>query len=90
MMHADVTRNCWQKDPDVEMVKETEIQDLRGGKREGAGRKAKHSKLIDSQTAVIRVPLSIFEAVKTLSDLVKEDVSYAERFEEFVKSCTQN
>ena len=57
-----------EKDPDVEMVKETEIQDLRGGKREGAGRKAKHSKLIDSQTAVIRVPMIYKKEIKNFID----------------------
>lgn len=57
-----------EKDPDVEMVKETKIQDLRGGKREGAGRKAKHSKLIDSQTAVIRVPMIYKKEIKNFID----------------------
>lgn len=51
----------------------------------GAGRKPKeYGKRQESKA--IRVPLSIFDSVKKLSDLVKEDTSYIACIEEFVKS----
>ena len=65
------------------MIEDPEIRNPKG-----AGRKTKEPGK-KQESKAIRVPLSIFEAVKTLSDLVKEDASYAERFEEFIKSCTQ-
>ena len=52
--------------------KEAGIKDARGGKREGAGRKARHSKLIDFQTAVIRVPEFEKNNIKKLIDWLIE------------------
>lgn len=64
--------------------KEVEIKDARGGQREGAGRKAKHSNLIGaSQTAVIRVPKFEKNKIKNLIDWLIEmeeegqDVNFA-------------
>lgn len=47
--------------------KEVDVKDTRGGQREGAGRKSKHSKL-GSQTAVIRVPKFEKTQIKDLID----------------------
>lgn len=77
---SDYTR----RQKELAMIEDPEIRNPKG-----AGRKAKEPGK-KQESKAIRVPLSIFEAVKTLSSLVKEDVSYVERFEEFIKSCTQN
>lgn len=76
---SDYTR----RQKELAMIEDPEIRNPKG-----AGRKTKEPGK-KQESKAIRVPLSIFEAVKTLSDLVKEDVSYAERFEKFIKSCTQ-
>ena len=53
----------------VTETKEVAIKDCRGGQREGAGRKAKHSKLMGgSMTAVIRVPKLNKVEIKNLID----------------------
>ena len=70
------------------MATRTEPRIQKQNIKKGAGRKTKEPGK-KQESKAMRVPLSIFEAVKTLSDLVKEDASYAERFEKFVKSCTQ-
>lgn len=77
---SDYTR----RQKELAMIEDPEIRNPKG-----AGRKTKEPGK-KQESKAIRVPLSIFEAVKTLSSLVKEDVSYVERFEEFVKSCIQN
>lgn len=56
----------------VTISKAEVIKDIRGGKREGAGRKARHSKLIGSQTAVIRVPDFYKKDIKDLIDWLIE------------------
>lgn len=48
--------------------KEENIKDARGGQREGAGRKAKHPNLVESQTAVIRIPQFYKEDIKNFVD----------------------
>lgn len=48
--------------------KEEEIKDARGGQREGAGRKAKHSNLAYAKTTVIRVPEIYKKDIKTFVD----------------------
>ena len=57
---------------DVEVEKETEIQDLRGGKREGAGRKSKHKDLMHTETTTIRVPKFYKKDIKELIDFIFE------------------
>ena len=53
----------------------------------GAGRKTmKPGKKQESKA--IRVPLSIFDSIKKLSELVKKNPSYIAKIEDFVKSCT--
>ena len=76
---SDYTR----RQKELAMIEDPEIRNPKG-----AGRKPKEPGK-KQESKAIRVPLSIFEAVKTLSDLVKEDASYAERFEKFIESCTQ-
>lgn len=58
---------------DVEVGKETEIQDLRGGKREGAGRKSKHKNLMYTETTTIRVPKYYKNEIKRLIDFIFEE-----------------
>ena len=76
---SDYTR----RQKELAMIEDPEIRNPKG-----AGRKPKEPGK-KQESKAIRVPLSIFEAVKTLSNLVKEDASYAERFEKFIESCTQ-
>lgn len=76
---SDYTR----RQKELAMIEDPEIRNPKG-----AGRKTKEPGK-KQESKAIRVPLTIFEDVKTLSDLVKEDASYAERFEKFIKSCTQ-
>ena len=57
----------------VTETKEVAIKDCRGGQREGAGRKIKHSRLVGgSQTAVIRVPKNEKNIIKNFIDWLIE------------------
>ena len=64
------------------MIEDPEIRNPRG-----AGRKTKEPGK-KQESKAIRVPLSIFDAVKTISNLVKEDASYIDKLNEFIKICT--
>lgn len=48
--------------------KEENVKDARGGQREGAGRKAKHSSLVYSRTTTIRVPEIYKKDIKAFVD----------------------
>ena len=52
--------------------KEENIKDARGGQREGAGRKARHSSIVYSRTTTIRVPEIYQKDIKTFVDWLIE------------------
>jgi len=52
--------------------KEENIKDARGGQREGAGRKARHSSIVYSRTTTIRVPEIYKKDIKTFVDWLIE------------------
>lgn len=55
--------------------KEEKIKDARGGQREGAGRKAKHSNLVYAKTTTIRVPEMYKNDIKNFIDWLIEKAS---------------
>lgn len=71
-----------KRQKELAQIKDPEIRNPKG-----AGRKTKEPGK-KQESKAIRVPLSIFEAVKTLSNLVKEDASYVEKLNEFAKTCS--
>ena len=75
---SDYTR----RQKELAMIEDPEIRNPRG-----AGRKTKEPGK-KQESKAIRVPLSIFDAVKTISNLVKEDASYIDKLNEFIKICT--
>ena len=56
----------------VTVSKEENIKDARGGQREGAGRKARHSSIVYSRTTTIRVPEIYKKDIKTFVDWLIE------------------